>query len=315
MILESAELRAELRPEAGGTVVSLRDRATGAEVLAQLPWDPVIAPFHAAPDEAAWLARWGGGWPVMFPNGGGGGTHGGAVHGFHGEGSVASWRVEEAGGASVLLARRFATVPARMTRRLRLEGRTLALEAEVLAEAPCEVVWGEHVTLGGDLLGGDLLGGDLLGGPVVLTASAARLRASADYAPPESPLRPGAEGPWPRLPGRAAGEVDLSRPQPGWSLLAALDDLGPDPWVEVAREGGPRVRLEWTADPWPLAWLWMETGGERGAPWFGRGRCLGVEPCTTWPATGIAQAARAGGRLLSLRPGEPRRAGLRLHVT
>jgi hypothetical protein len=149
---------------------------------------------------------------------------------------------------------------------------------------------------------------------VRIATSARRVVASADYDPPESPFQPGAEGAWPVLPGRA-GPVDLSRPGEGWSLVAGLMDLGPEPWAEVAREGGLRVRVEWSGDPWPLAWLWIETGGDRAPPWSGRGRCLGIEPCTTWPHTGLARAPGAGGHLLSLRPGEPRRARLAIHVT
>jgi len=303
MILENSCLRADVRAEAGATIASLRHLASGVEMLAQLPWDPVAAPTHAAPDELSWLARWTGGWPPLFPNGGDAGLHAGVHHGFHGEASVATWTATRDGKALVL-ARRFLTVPARMTRRLTLDGPCLTLDAEVEADAPCEVIWGEHVTLGGALLDG----------PVTLATSATRAVASADYAPPESPLVPGAESPWPCLPGRT-GTVDLSHPQSGWSLLAGLFELGPAPFVEVTREGGPTVRIEWTADPWPLAWLWIETGGDRNVPWFGRGRALGVEPSTTWPPTGLARATRAGGRLLQLRPGEPGRARLSLLVT
>ena len=303
MILEGGALRVEVRPEAGGTIASVRHLPTGAEVLARVPWERLAAPTDAAPDEAAWLAGWAGGWPLMFPNGGDACEHGGARHGFHGEASVAPWEAAWDGGALVL-SRAFASVPARMTRRLTLDDAGLRIEEEVVASEPCEAIWGQHVTLGGDLLAG----------PVRVATSAARALASADYAPPESPLRAGAEGPWPTLPGRQ-GLVDLSRPGEGWSALACLADLGPAPWVEVAREGGPTVRLDWTADPWPLAWLWVETGGDRAAPWLGQGRCLGVEPCTTWPATGLARAKAAGGRFVSLRPDEPRRGRIRLTVT
>lgn len=304
MILESARLRVEVRPEAGGTIASVRDRASGAEVLAQVPWDRAGPPTHAAPDEGAWLSRWAGGWPILFPNGGDACLDAGVAHGFHGEGSVAPWRVLEAGPGHAVLARRFLTAPARMVRWLRVEGARLLVEEEIVAEAPCEAIWGQHVTLGGDLLAG----------PVRIATSARRAAGSADYAPPESPLRPGAPGFWPLLPGRD-GPVDLSRPGPGWSALACLSEFAPVPWVEVAPERGPAVRLDWTPESWPLAWLWIETGGERGAPWFGRGRCLGVEPCTTWPATGLARARAAGGWLLSLRPGAPRRGRITLSVT
>lgn len=303
MILDDGHLRVEVDPDAGGTIASIRHLGTGMEVLARAPWTLLVAPTAEVVDEEAWLARWGGGWPLMFPNGGDACEHGGVRHGFHGEASVAPWEPSW-DGDDLVLTRRFAALPARMTRRLSLDRGRLIVEEEVDVSAPCEAIWGQHVTLGGDLLAGQFS----------IETSATRVMTSADYTPSESPLRPGAEGPWPLVPGRA-GPVDLSHPGLGWSTLACLTDFGPNPWVEVACESGTIVRLDWTADPWPLAWLWIETGGESAAPWLGRGRALGVEPCTTWPATGLARAAAAGGHLIFLRPGEPRRGRISLTVT
>jgi len=50
------------------------------------------------------------------------------------------------------------------------------------------------------------------------------------------------------------------------------------------------------------------------APWHGNGRVIGLEPSTTWPASGLAEAERRGGRLLSLQPGMEVKTVVRLHV-
>jgi hypothetical protein len=305
VVLQNGVLRAEIAPAVGGTILSLTHLATGLSVLGDVPWDAIDLPepSGAAPDEASWLSRFHGGWPLMFPNAGDACSDGATHHGFHGEASAVPWRAERE-GADVVLTRRFLTAPVTMTRRIALQGDRLLVVECVAADAPCAVVWGQHVTFGADLLAG----------PVRIEAGAARVTACAIYDPPANPLTPGAAGDWPRLAGRR-GDVSLSEPPEGAAALACLSDFGPEPWAEVHRiDGAVSVRLDWSADPWPLAWLWIETGGTPDAPWFGRGRIIGIEPCSTWPATGLAAARAAGGALVTFSAGEVREARISLRV-
>lgn len=300
--LDNGTLRAMVTPGLGGTITALRHLPTGAEILARTPWKVSSDPLAFAPDEATWLTRFSGGWPVMFPNAGDACTDGPVRHGFHGEGSVSAWEARQ-DVTGLALWRRFRCVPATMTRHLTLDGNRLTVAETVTAHAPCTVAWGQHVTLGGDLLTG----------PATLQTSARRLHACAHFTPPGSPLIPGATGAWPTLPGHH-GPVDLSHPPEGVALLACLADLGPAPWASLTRADGLAVRLDWTAAPWPLAWLWVETGGTTAPPWNGRARMIGIEPCTTWPATGLGRARAAGGPVLTLAAGEIRHARITLTV-
>ena len=302
VILDNGTLQATVTPGLGGTITALRHLATGAELLARSPWKTTCDPLPFAPDEATWLTRFSGGWPVMFPNAGDACEDGAIRHGFHGEGSVTPWKAErDAGGLT--LTRRFDAVPVTMTRHLALDGPCLSVHETVTAHGPCTVVWGQHITFGGDLLTG----------PATLQTSAARLIACAGFTPPCSPLLPGGSGAWPTLPGRC-GPVDLSHPPEGIALLACLADLGPNPWATLARADGLGARIGWDADPWPLAWVWVETGGTTDPPWNGQARMIAIEPCTTWPATGLAAARAAGGPVLTLAAGEVRRAQITLTV-
>jgi hypothetical protein len=305
LVLENGVLRAEVAPAVGGTILTLRHLATGLSVLGDVPWDAVDLPEPSgrAPDEASWLARFHGGWPVMFPNAGDACTDGATRHGFHGEASVVPWAAGREGG-DLVLTRRFLSAPVTMTRRLALRGDRLTVAERVVADAACAVVWGQHVTFGADLLAG----------PVRIATGAARVDACATYDPPANPLTPGASGDWPLLRGRR-GEVSLAEPPEGAAALACLSDFGAGPWAEIHRlDGAVSVRLDWSADPWPLAWLWIETGGTTDAPWFGRGRIIGIEPCSTWPATGLAAARAAGGGLVPFAAGEAREARVSLRV-
>lgn len=302
VVLQNGTLSAVVTPGMGGTVTSLRHLPSGAEVLARPPWQAQGGPLPGgAADEAEWLSRWAGGWPVMFPNAGDACRDGDVRHGFHGEGSVTPWELGWE-GAVLVLRRGFAAVPVTMERRFALEGARLELRETVRAGAACRVVWGQHVTLGGDLLAG----------AVRVETGARGLRACAAYDPAANPLIRGGAGDWPHLPGKA-GVVDLSAPPEGVALLACLTDFAGVPWARLARvDGSLAVRLDWGADPWPLAWFWVETGGTPDAPWNGQARMIGLEPCSTWPATGLALARAAGGHVITLAAGETRHARLSL---
>ena len=117
VVLESEALRVTVNPQVGGTITAVEHKGLGASVLGTTPWEPEIAPLEsfAAPDERTWLTRYGGGWPLLFPNGGDACEFDGVFHGFHGEASLAPW--EAAGDGAVLrLTRRFAAVPVEMHR-------------------------------------------------------------------------------------------------------------------------------------------------------------------------------------------------------
>jgi galactose mutarotase-like enzyme len=300
--LDNGILRISLTPSLGGTITSLRHLPSGAEVLARTSWPTLTDPLALAPDEATWLTRFPGGWPVMFPNAGNACEDGLIHHGFHGEGSVSPWEADQ-NDHRLILTRRFRAVPVTMTRRITLTGNRVEVAEVVTADGPCTVVWGQHVTFGGDLLIG----------PATLKTSATQLAACPSYAPPASPLIPGATGAWPCLPGHH-GPVDIGHPPEGAALLACLMDLGPTPWASLSRADGLSVRLDWTADPWPLAWFWVETGGTTEPPWNGQNRMIAIEPCTTWPATGLAAARAAGAPVLPLAAGETRHASISLTV-
>lgn len=301
LVLESPALRVEVDPQVGGCLRSMRHLRSGTELMAAAPWATVAGPQDRAPDEATWLTRFAGGWPVMFPNAGDACTVDGVAHGFHGEGSQAEWDAAR-DAAGLILSRRFHAVPVTMTRRFTLDGNRLEVRETVMAEGASIVAWGQHVTLNPGPPGARL------------ATSARRLAACAAYDPPANPLTPGAQGDWPVLPGKRA-PVDLSRPPEAAALLACLMDLGPAPWASLTRADAITLRLGWTTDPWPLAWVWVETGGTPDAPWRGQARMIGIEPCSTWPATGLSAARAAGGAVIALRAGETRTARLTLTVS
>jgi len=306
VVIESEALRVTVAPGVGGTITAIEHKGLGASVLGKTPWVAEEAPMDppAAPDENAWLTRYTGGWPLLFPNGGDACDYAGVFHGFHGEASVAPWQAE-AGAAALRLRRRFTTVPAEMQREMTVEGDLLTVREtlNMLGGQPIKVMWGHHPTFGSDLLDGAF----------EIRAGAGNVTIDNRYDPATNPLIPGATGHWPHVPGKS-GPFDLSRPQGIIAAQAYLWNFD-SPWMSIRRlDGIVAAALSWDGGVFSYAWLWYELGGTAEPPWCGKGRLIGMEPNTTWPGTGLADADRRGGRLMTLRPGAKITATVRLHV-
>ena len=305
-VIESEALRVTVDPRVGGTITAIEHRSLGESVLGRTPWEPVAAPMDppAASDERTWLTRYGGGWPILFPNGGDACEFAGVFHGFHGEASVAPWGAQ-ADAASLLLTRRFTTVPADMRRELTVVGDVLTIREtlRMLGGRPAKVMWGQHPTFGSDLLDGAF----------EIQSGACKVTVDDRYDPATNPLIPGATGRWPLVPGKR-GPFDLSQPVGSVASLAYLQDFD-SPWMSIRRlDGLVAAALSWDGAIFPCAWLWYELGGTAEPPWCGKTRLIGLEPNSTWPGTGLADADQRGGRLLTLQPGATITATVRLHV-
>ena len=311
MVLESGALRVTVRPRLGGTITEIRQKVSGLSVLATVPWGAVEAPLEsgAAPDERTWLTRYTGGWPLLFPNGGDACTVDGVFHGFHGEASISPWDARLHGNA-IRLERRMTTVPVHLTRTISVDRDVLRVQERAVNEsaAPLAVMWGHHPTFGSDLLAGAF----------EITTGAHRVTVDRGYDPPANPLRPGATGRWPVVPGKQ-GDVDLHRPMSTaadgrMASLAYLDDFE-SPWIALRRlDDAIAVVLSWDGAMFPTAWLWFELAGTSDVPWDGRTHLVGLEPNTTPLAYGLAEARRQGVRLLTLEPARPVEAEVQLQV-
>ena len=309
VMLENDALRVTINPRIGGTITAVKHKQLGLDVMGTVPWDPIDAPMEPAEakDEPAWLTRYTGGWPLLFPNAGDACVFEGVAHGFHGEASITPWHAE-ASRAAIRLTRRFVAVPVHMQRDISLDGDVITVRetAEVVGPDPVEVMWGHHPTFGSDLLDGEF---DLQSGAGAVTVD-------HGYDPRGNPLQPGATGKWPLAPGKA-GPFDLRRPQHGASRITALAYLHDfeTAWISIRRlDDAIAVALYWDKAIFPCAWLWFDFGAVTDPPWNGRTRLIALEPNTTRFGWGLAEAKRRGAHLLTLRPGEPVATTVRLQV-
>jgi hypothetical protein len=306
VVLESELLRVTVDPAVGGIIAAVEHKGLGASVLGRTPWKRETSPpqFIAAPDELAWLKYYGGGWPILFPNGGDACEFAGVFHGFHGEASIVPWEAD-VDGAVLRLTRRFVTVPAEMRREMTVAGELLTIREtlRMLGSQQAKVMWGHHPTFGSDLLDGAF----------EIQSGARNVMIDDRYDPDANPLIPGAIGRWPSVPGKR-GSFDLSRPVGNVAALAYLQDFD-SPWVAIRRlDGFIGAALSWDPAVFPNVWLWYELGGTAEPPWRGKARLIGLEPNTTWPATGLADVEQRGGRLMTLQPGAEITGTVRLNV-
>ena len=94
-------------------------------------------------------------------------------------------------------------------------------------------------------------------------------------------------------------------PEPGApSAIHYLDGFG-DEGTYTIRDDRVGMRVTWDARTMPYLWVWQEHGATRAYPWWGRLRTLGLEPFSSRPTDGLAEAVR-NGSALRLSPREAR---------
>jgi len=284
--IENAALRVTVL-EGGGHIAAVTDKASGVSPLWIPPW-PSIEPAAFGPEHHA---RYGAGAEgrllagIMGHNlcldifGGPSAEEAAAGLTAHGEGSVATYAIEECDGGLVMRAD-LPLAQMRIERRITLAGDVVHVRetAGNLAGIDRPIGWTQHVTLG----------------PPFLEPGVTEFRASAtrsqvfdgtfgvgDY------LEPGATFDWPDAPLAGGGRTSLTRLTPAASSSAYTAHL-----MDQTRRGAfflaysPRHRLAfgyaWQTSDFPWMGIWEENHSRTQAPWNGetltRGMEFGVSP-------------------------------------
>jgi hypothetical protein len=257
------------------------------------------------PGGGGFVDGYGGGWQEILPNGGAPSTHAGASYGQHDEVALLPWDYEIVDDAAervvVRLSVACAKSPLRLVKDLRLEAGSPRLEVEeALANespVPVRLMWGHHLAFGA---------------PFLAAGARVRLPDGVEGIPHPSALNEGARRVgaerfrWPLASSPEGDEVDLSvLPAAGApSELVYLTGFPEQAWYEVGGDG-PGLRVEWDAGVLPYLWFWQEFGRTAGYPWYGRHWNVGLEPFSSYPTSGLAEAV-ANGTALELGPGERR---------
>lgn len=297
VVLENDRLRVTLLSGKGGDLVEFNVKRHDLDIAWLAPGgvrDP-NAFLSTSPDpHATFLDVWPGGWQDIFPSAGEPSSWNGARYGQHGELSNMPWDVaildDREQRVEIGLSVRGRKFPALLERRVSLARGEATLRvaerATNLSRQPLRAMWSQHICFGQPFLapGSTIRLPDGVTGqvhPADDTFGPRRLAAGTPFI-------------WPTVPDAAGNPLDLRTvpPRDTPSDLVYLTGF-PEPtaWYEVRNPAQPvGVCVEWSRDTLPYLWYWQEFGGTTGYPWYGEVYTIGLEPNSSWPTNGLAEA-------------------------
>ncbi len=239
MLLRAESIEAEVTPERGMFIASLRDGA-GRELLWQRPGftSPPRTREIGPPGEPsieAMFGLWPGGWFEMSPHAGMPGELDGRLTMLHGEAGRLPWEVLDEGPSHVEARVDCVHEPLRLWRRIEAGGAELALHSRIenLGEAPVEVCHGEHPAFER---------ADWAGARIELQAKRATVLPQAE---PESASAIAGEFEWPHAPAVGGGTVDLSLvPETSDGAHDHVTIELADPRMRIVTPGGRAIEID-----------------------------------------------------------------------
>jgi len=267
LALSNDRVRAVVLPSLGGRVWSLEDRSRGRQWIWQRPG---VKPVMPGPD-AVYDDVWAGGWEELFPNDATGLFEGRHLPD-HGEWWQTPWSVaEQEAGARARL-----RLTAELTRRrvacskefsLDAESDTLRVHYRIESREtePFHFLFKQHL-------------------PIAVTEGC-RLAVPGGWVEAVDPsfgtwLASSQRFPWPSVPARQGGVVDLRRVPPASSRSREFVDMGglPDGWCGVDDAAAQAsLRMHFDKVQLPFLWFFLAYGGWRDC------YTAVLEPCTNLP--------------------------------
>lgn len=243
-----------------------------------------------------------GGWQEVLPNGGAPSSYAGADYRQHDEISLVSWDYDVVEDGEEAVAVRFTVTgrksPLRLVKELRLAANEPRLRiSETLvneSDVSVRLMWGHHIALGPPFLEP--------GCRVELPAAVEAIAHAESLNDGGRRVRAG-RFLWPRGEDENGAEValDVIPPRGTESELLYLTSFAEGRYEIVRGAQRLGLRVEWDASVMPYLWFWQEFGRTTGYPWYGRHYNIGLEPFTSYPANGLAEAV-ANGSALELTP-------------
>lgn len=304
-VIENELLRVTVLLDRGAEIVELRHKPTDIDPLLRLPVpinDPARATMSIAGTVGSYMDMYLGGWQEIAPSGGPTNTHQGVEYGQHGEVSLLPWQSvvleDTPERVTVRCSVRGVRSPIRIVRDMTLvRGSACLMLNETLyndAGEDFDVMWGHHIAYGLPFL---------QNGARIHT-SAARVM-THDVMPGFIPRRAevGIEAPWPVVPGADGAPLDLSVVPPVSEAqgreLAYITDYPDDAWYTLYSEDlNLGVAVAWDAQVFKHVWLWQELAWAKGFPWWGRSYAVALEPWSSHPSSGLAEAVARGTQLI-----------------
>lgn len=251
-------------------------------------------------DVDSFLNGYPGGWQSVFPNGGAPSKYNGVEFGQHDEVSMLAWDYEILRDDEEEISVKFITLTQKVkfkyekTFTLRKGKATVFLSEKVanLSDATTETMWGNHISFGE---------------PFIDEFSMIEIDASTKVIPhPEAISGAGRrvgsieEFTWPLTVGENGEQIDFSKiPKKNTkSEILYLHDFKEAKYLVKSPTVGLAARVSWDSKNFPYLWFWQEFGGANEYPWFGKHFNIGLEPFSSYPTNGLAEAVSNGSALV-----------------
>jgi hypothetical protein len=297
VILENERLRIGVLAGKGTDIIELNYKPLDLDFAWLTPGgvqDPTSY-LSTSPDPlAAFLDNYPGGWQEILPNGGAPSRYGGAQFGQHGEVFALPWDVAIVEDAEDAVAVRFSVrtrkTPFLLEKTIHLVSGEAGfrLDERLTNESPVTMraMWGHHITFGQPFL--------RPGCRIRLPAGVTAIPHPDDVAPGGRRIADTEPFAWPNARNPAGDALDLGllpeRGAPG-DLVYLTGFPDEQAWYEIRDEDrGVGSRIEWDARHMPYLWYWQEFGAHTAYPWYGRNYNIGLEPFSSFPTNGLAEA-------------------------
>lgn len=305
VILENEALRISTVPGKGSDIIEINYKPLDLDFSWVAPGGlrpPVPVPIDTQDPTAHFLDTYPGGWQEIFPSGGAPSDFAGARFGQHGETYALPWDVrvekddEHAIAVSFDVRTRKTPFRIRKTINLRAGEASFSIHETLTNKSDIRlpVMWGHHIVFGKPFL--------RPGVEITLPPDVKCIPHSTAIAPDGRRRVKGETFTWPQTQNPGGDPLDLGiiPPPAAPSDIVYLTDF-PDPraWYEISDPGrGVGCRVEWDRSVMPYLWYWQEFGAHTSYPWYGRVYVAGLEPFSSMPTNGLAEAVSNGTALI-----------------
>lgn len=298
VVLENEKLRITVLVDKGTDIIEFLYKPRDIDFMWRSPIG-LRNPATMVPSSDTTLGFWfdfyEGGWQDILPSGGTSSKYKGAEFGEHGETSTIPWDFQIVEDDPEKIAVKFWVrtyrTPFYVEKILSLvrDVSALTIEEKVLNEADEEMdlMWGHHPAIGPPFLNEYC----------VIDVPAKKVLVHPIKVFPTQRLDPGAEFSWPFATNKLRKKIDLSKMPPPENKTADLFYLTE---LERGWYGITNSQIKvgfgmvWPEKVFPYIWVWQVCKGSFGYPWFGRTYNLALEPWSSYPGSGIAEAIKYG---------------------
>lgn len=263
-------------------------------------WPTKKTAINHPADVESFLTGYPGGWQSVFPNGGAPSKYKGIEFGQHDEVSMLAWDYEVIKDDEDEISIKFMTLTQKVkfkyekTFTLRKGQARVFLDEKVtnLGNERAETMWGNHISFGEPFLDEfSTIEVDaatkVIPHPEAISSVGRRIGSTEEFS-------------WPDATGESGEIVDFSRipKRKTKSEILYLHSFKEATYLVKSPTTGLAARVSWDRKNFPYLWFWQEFGGANEYPWFGKHFNIGLEPFSSYPTSGLAEAVSNGSALV-----------------